>query len=265
MGHGLSCAARLELFALPGVPILSAGDDLAAIVLGALERARLELRDGDVVVVTSKALSRCEGRFVDVSTIEPSEQARVLGQEIGKDARVVELVLRESSAVSRKAPGVLVVRHRLGFVSANAGIDLSNAAPLGAPPDSGPWALLLPESPDASADRLRTRLRDATHAEIGVVVSDSFGRPFRIGTVGAAIGVAGLPPLWDRRGERDLFGRTLEHTVTALADQVAAAADLLAGQAAELRAVVVLRGLSFEPSRGGAGALLRPADQDLYA
>lgn len=264
MDHKPNCAGRLEVFAVPDVPILTTGDDLGAVILEALAAAHLELRDGDVVVVTSKAFSRCEGRFVDVTTVEPSEQASALGAEIGRDPRVVELVLREAAAISRKAPGVLVVRHRLGFVSANAGIDFSNAEPSPSA-NGGAWALLLPEAPDASAERLRVRLRDASRAEIGVVVTDSFGRPFRVGTVGAAIGVAGVPALWDRRGDVDLFGRTLEHTITALADQIAAAADLVAGQAAEGRAVVIVRGLTFTPGDTSAKELQRPPEEDLYA
>jgi coenzyme F420-0:L-glutamate ligase/coenzyme F420-1:gamma-L-glutamate ligase len=159
---------------------------------------------------------------------------------------------------------VLIVRHRLGFVVANAGIDLSNAVPSGAPPGSGPWALLLPEAPDASAAAIGARVEAESGASVGVVVSDSFGRPFRVGTVGVAIGLSGLPPVWDRRGERDLFGRALENTITALADQVAAVADLVAGQAAERRPVVLVRGLGFRPSDRGVGALLRPVEADLY-
>ena len=177
----------------------------------------------------------------------------------------MELILRESSAVSRQAPGVIVVRHRLGFVVANAGIDSSNAVPPDAPPGSGPWALLLPEAPDVSAAVIRARVEAESGARVGVVITDSFGRPFRVGTVGVAIGVAGLPAVWDRRGEADLFGRPLETTVTALADQVAAVADLVAGQAAEGRALVLVRGLRFDPSGQGASALLRPAGEDLYA
>jgi coenzyme F420-0:L-glutamate ligase/coenzyme F420-1:gamma-L-glutamate ligase len=160
---------------------------------------------------------------------------------------------------------VLVVRHRLGFIAANAGIDCSNARPAGAAAGTGPWALVLPEAPDASAERIRVALHRASGAQLGVVISDSFGRPFRMGTVGAAIGVAGLPPLWDRRGEEDLFGRVLEQTVTALADQVAAAADLVAGQAAEGRGVVVVRGLSFPVGEHSARDLVRPSEEDLYA
>lgn len=259
----VSCSARLELIALPGLPIVAAGDDLAALVGSAL--AGWSLRDGDVLVVTSKVVSRAEGRFVDLATVVPSERARALGDELGKDARFVELVLGESIAVSRKARGALVVRHRLGFIAANAGIDASNAAPVGAAPGSGPWVLLLPEAPDASAEALRGALERRFHVSIGVVISDSFGRAFRLGTVGSAIGLSGLPALWDRRGDRDLFGRTLEQTVTALGDQVAAAADLVAGQADEGRAVVLVRGLCFPAGAHAASELVRPAREDLYA
>jgi coenzyme F420-0:L-glutamate ligase / coenzyme F420-1:gamma-L-glutamate ligase len=261
----ISCGSRLDVFAVPGVPLLRSGDDLPAIILSALESAHVELRGGDVVVLASKAVSRAEGRFVDLSTVVPSARAEEMGREIGKDPRVVHLVLSEASAVSRKARDVLVVRHRLGFVVANAAIDLSNARPADAPEASGPWALLLPVDPDASAERIRARLSEETGAALGVVITDSFGRPFRLGTVGVAIGVAGLPALWDRRGEPDLFERRLEHTETALADQVAAAADLVAGQAAEGRALVIVRGLSFDVGSHGVRELLRPPNQDLYA
>jgi coenzyme F420-0:L-glutamate ligase/coenzyme F420-1:gamma-L-glutamate ligase len=260
-----SCADELTLRALPDIPIVRPGEDLPPLLAAALERAGIALADGDVLAVASKLLSRAEGRYVDLPTVSPSPRAMELAATTGKDARVVELILRESLEVSRVAPGVLVTRHRLGFVCANAGIDLSNALPPGAPPGSGPWAVLLPESPDVSAERIRRALAESSGAALGVVVSDSFGRPFRLGTVGAAIGVAGLPPLWDRRGEPDLFGRLLEHTVTALADQVAAAADLVAGQAAERRPVVHVRGLRFSVGAHSARALQRPPEEDLYA
>jgi coenzyme F420-0:L-glutamate ligase / coenzyme F420-1:gamma-L-glutamate ligase len=261
----ITCSHRLEAIAVPGLPLVEHGDDVPGLVVGALGKAGMSLADGDVLVVTSKLLSRAEGRFVEVPRVEPSPRAIELGREVKKDPRAVELILRESVAVSRKAPGVLVVRHRLGFVVANAGIDSSNAVPAGAPPGSGPWALLLPEAPDASAAAIRHRVEQATGASVGVVITDSFGRPFRVGTVGVAIGVSGLPPLWDRRGEPDLFGRVLENTITALADQVAAVADLVAGQAAERRPLVLVRGLGFNRSEQGAGALVRSAEEDLYA
>ncbi|HEX8953143.1 MAG TPA: coenzyme F420-0:L-glutamate ligase [Polyangia bacterium] len=261
----IACSERLEVYALPGVPLVGPGDDLAALALAALDRARAALADGDVLVVTSKVLSRVEGRFVALPTVQPSPRALALAEKSGKDARMVELVLRESTHVSRVARDVLVVRHRLGFVAANAGIDCSNAAPPDAEAGAGPWALLLPAAPDASARALRQRLQEASGAAVGVVVSDSFSRPFRLGTVGAAIGCAGLPPLWDRRGERDLHGRVLENTITALADQVAACADLVAGQADEGRPFVLVRGLRFTPSDEPARALCRAPEGDLYA
>jgi coenzyme F420-0:L-glutamate ligase/coenzyme F420-1:gamma-L-glutamate ligase len=261
----ITCADRLEAFAVPGLPLVGRGDDVPELVWRALVGAGIAVADGDVLVVTSKLLSRAEGRFVELPRVEPSARAVELGEQVGKDPRAVELILRESSAVSRQAPGVLVVRHRLGFVVANAGIDASNAAPPDAPPGSGPWMLLLPEAPDASAAAIRARVEAESGAHVGVVITDSFGRPFRMGTVGVAIGVSGLPPVWDRRGEPDLFGRVLENTITALADQVAAVADLVAGQAAERRPVVLVRGLRFDPSEQGAGALLRSTKEDLYA
>lgn len=261
----IQCGERLEVLSVPGIPLVGQGADIPALVSSAISKAGLTLVDGDVLVVTSKLLSRAEGRFVDVPRVEPSPRATELAREIGKDPQIVELILRESSAVSRKARGVLVVRHRLGFVVANAGIDMSNAVPPDAPPGSGPWALLLPQDPDASAGKIRAHVESEKAVHVGVVITDSFGRPFRVGTVGAAIGVSGLPPLWDRRGELDLFGRPLEITVTAFADQVAAVADLVAGQAAERRPLVLVRGLRFGPSDEGASALLRKAEEDLYA
>jgi coenzyme F420-0:L-glutamate ligase/coenzyme F420-1:gamma-L-glutamate ligase len=268
MTHGspaIRCDGRLQVTALPGLPVVEAGDDLGALVAEGLARADLALADGDVLVLASKIVSRAEGRFVDLAAVAPSPRALETAALTGKDARLCELILQESQGISRARAGALVVRHRLGFVSADAGIDASNAVPRDTAPGAGPWALLLPVDPDGSAERLRVVLSARSGAAVGVVVSDSFGRPFRLGTVGVAIGVAGLPPLWDRRGERDLFGRVLEHTVTALADQVAAAADLVAGQAAEGRGAVHVRGLSFSPVRGSAAELCRPLDQDLYA
>ena len=262
---GFGCAPRLELIALSGLPIVSAGDDLAALVGAALARDGLTLADGDVLVVTSKIVSRAEGRFVDLTTVAPSDEARALGAEVDKDPRLVELVLRESTAVSRRVRGAIVVRHRLGFVCSNAGIDASNAPPRGALPESGPWVLLLPSAPDAAAEALRMALAERSGARIGVVISDSFSRPFRIGTVGAAVGLAGLPGLRDQRGDRDLFGRALVSTITALGDQIAAAADLVAGQADEGRAVVLVRGLSFPVGKHSVAELLRPAAEDVYA
>ena len=265
MPDAIACRERLELIAVPGVPIVGPGDDLAALFSTALDSAGITLADGDELVVTSKVVSRAEGRFFELPRVEVSARAAELAREVDKDPRLVELILRESASVSRKARGVLVVRHRLGFIAAHAGIDASNAVPPGAATGSGPWALLLPEAPDESAATIRRALEAPRGVHLGVVISDSFGRPFRLGTVGAAIGVSGLPALWDRRGEVDLFGRTLEMTITALGDQVAAAADLVAGQAGEGRALVLVRGLSFPSSESTARDLCRDPEGDLYA
>ena len=210
-------------------------------------------------------MSRAENCFVDLGAVEPGENARALATEVDKDPRLVELILRESDAVSRRKRGALIVRHRLGFISANAGIDASNAAPLGAADGSGPWVLTLPRDPDRTALQLRKGLAARFGTEIGVILTDSWGRPFRRGTVGFALGSSGIGPLWDRRGARDRHGRELEATETATTDALAAAADLVAGQADEGRPLTLIRGLQFEPSDETGRTLLRAAEDDLYA
>ncbi len=243
----IEIAERIEAIAIAGLPVIRPGDDLAALIA-----ARTPVVDSDVLVVASKLVSRAEDRFVDLRTITPGAEARALAERTGHDPAHVEVVLRESAAVSRAAKDVLVTRHRLGFVVANAGVDFSNVG-------RADGVLLLPVDPDASAARLAARLGCA------VVISDSFGRPFRRGSIGTAIGAAGLPALHDQRGKVDLFGRALEHTETALADQVAAMADLVLGQADEARGAAIVRGLRFAPARSTARDLLRPPDEDLYA
>jgi coenzyme F420-0:L-glutamate ligase / coenzyme F420-1:gamma-L-glutamate ligase len=264
MDQGIACGPRLELTAVPGVPIVQPGDDVGSLICAAIADGKIELRpEGDVLVVTSKILSRAEDRFVDLSSVQPSAAAHELAARTHKDPRACELILRESSEVSRAAPNVLIVRHRLGFVSANAGIDESNGRT--ANDGRGPWVLLLPLDPDGSARAIRAAVRARFGVDVGVIVTDSHGRPFRIGSVGIAIGVAGVPALWDQRGRVDLHGRALEITVTALADQIAAAADLIAGQADEGRPLVLVRGLRFAADEDArATALLRPIAQDLY-
>lgn len=263
--EGTRCAERLELTALGALPVVGTGDDLAALLTSAVAAAGIRLADHDVLVVASKVVSRVEGCFVDLGALKASASAFALARRTGLDPRLVELVLRESTEVSRTGPGALITRNRHGVVCANAGVDLSNARPVGAAEGTGPWALTLPASPDASAEKLRSTLGRASGASIGIVISDSIGRPFRIGSVGAAVGLAGLPALWDQRGQADLFGMTLEHTMTALADQVATAADLVLGQAAEARGAVHVRGLSFAVGPHAAKELVRPRDLDLYA
>lgn len=258
-------ASELLVRAITGVPTIEPGDNLFEVIVSSLAHAEVEPADGDVIVIASKIVSRAEGCFVDLGSVTPSDTARQLGEQVDKDPRLVELILRESVGISRKTTGALIVRHRLGFVSANAGIDASNSAPSGALEGSGPWVLTLPRNPDATAASLRARLVERFAAEVAVIITDSWGRPFRRGTVGFAVGVAGMPPVWDRRGATDRHGRTLEATESAVADSIAAAADLVAGQADEGRPLMLVRGLRFQPSRDSAKALLRDPEDDLYA
>lgn len=237
------------------------GDDIARLLLDALDRAGLALAGGDILVVAQKIISKAEGRQVRLVEVEPGPRAVELAAQTGKDPRLVELILRESTEVSRLRPGVIIVRHRLGFTSANAGIDRSN---VGLDDTSEEVVLLLPQDPDESARRLRARIQAERGIQVGVVITDSHGRPFRLGTVGVAIGVAGLPALWDRRGEPDLFGFRLQHTDVGVADEIAAAAGLLMGQAAEGQPAVLIRGLRLPPRDGRAIDLVRPIEQDLY-
>ncbi len=250
----------LELFPVPGLPIVKSGDDLAALIADAMARAGQSLRAGDVVVVAQKIVSKAEGRFVDLAGVTPSAEAVALAQETGKDPRIVAVVLSESARVVRSRPNLIIVEHRRGWVMANAGVDHSNVTPLGEPDR----LLLLPLDPDASAEALRAALSARAGADIAVVISDSFGRAWRRGTVGVAIGAAGLPSLVDLRGSPDMFGRTLEVTVVGLADEVAAAAGLVQGQAAEGTPVAIVRGLRWTAPATPASELVRPPAEDLF-
>ena len=251
----------LTLHPIPNLPHVEPGDNLAVLLLRAMAAAGLALQDGDVLVVAQKIVSKAEGRFANLADVQPGPRALELARETGKDARLVELILRESEEVSRVAPNLLIVRHRLGFTSANAGIDRSNVPQ---PEGSQDIVLLLPQDPDASAARLRQEIIATIHVDVGVLIADSHGRPFRMGVVGVAIGVAGLPALWDRRGEQDLYGFELQHTDVAVADEIAAAAGLVMGQAAEGLPAVLVRGLRLPPTFGTAHDLVRPKDKDLY-
>jgi coenzyme F420-0:L-glutamate ligase/coenzyme F420-1:gamma-L-glutamate ligase len=253
-------AAELRLVALPGFARVQSGDDLAAMTAALLTRSGLELHTGDVLVFAQKVVSKAEGRRIDLKEVTPSSRALELAQVVEKDPRLVELVLRESRRIVRAAKDVLIVEHRLGLVMANAGIDQSNVAD----PASGEFALLLPEDPDASAARLRERLLMLTGCAPGVVINDSFGRPWRVGTVGVAIGCAGFPATLDLRGEADLFGRSLRVTIVGHADEAASAASMLMGQAGEARPVILVRGLAPSASHQPAAALIRPPEQDLF-
>jgi coenzyme F420-0:L-glutamate ligase/coenzyme F420-1:gamma-L-glutamate ligase len=250
----------MEVVPLQGLPLIRAGDDLAELIASAFRRNDVTPRAGDVLVVAQKIVSKAEGRLVDLATIEPSEQAVALAAEVDKDPRLVQVILSESVRVVRARRGVLIVEHRLGFIMANAGVDQSNVAPV----DGAHRVLLLPENPDRSAETLRRGLKAATGVDLAVVINDSFGRPWRQGTAGVAIGVAGLPALIDLRGRPDLFGRRLEVSVVGFADEIAAAASLVMGQANEALPVVVVRGLSWSAPESTAASMVRPPNEDLF-
>jgi coenzyme F420-0:L-glutamate ligase / coenzyme F420-1:gamma-L-glutamate ligase len=250
----------LEVIALTGLPLIKAGDDLVQLIASSLKRNGVEPRARDVLVVAQKIVSKAEGRMVDLATIEPSAKARALAAEVDKDPRLVEVILSESARVVRASRNVLIVEHRLGFVMANAGVDQSNVGP----GDGAQRVLLLPEHPDRSSAALRDGLAALTGTDLGVVINDSFGRAWRQGTAGVAIGVAGLPALIDLRGRPDLFGRTLEVSVIGFADEVAAAASLLMGQADEAAPVVLIRGLRWSAPESTAASLIRPSNEDLF-
>ena len=252
----------LCLTALPGIPLVQAGADLGEIVLHALQRAGLTLQDGDVLVLAQKIVSKAEGRQINLATVQPTARARELAAQIDKDARLVELVLQESREILRIRPGTIIVEHRLGFVCANAGIDHSNVAGEGNPAEE--WVLLLPADPDGSAQRLRHSLEQASGVRIGVMIIDSHGRAWRQGVVGVSIGLAGMPGLVDLRGAPDLFGYTLRITQIGAADELAAAASLVMGQAAEGTPVVHVRGFPYMLREGSLSELLRPREQDLF-
>lgn len=251
----------LTLMPITGVPDVRPGDDVAHLLLAALHALGLAFRPGDVLAVAQKIISKAEGRYVYLDEVRPGARAREVAAATGKDPRLVELILQESSSISRLGKNLLIVRHRLGFVSANAGIDRSNVEQESG---RGERVLLLPADPDKSAAALRAAILRQTGIHIGVLVTDSHGRPFRLGAVGVAIGAAGFSPLWDRRGEQDLYGYILQHTEVGLGDEMAAAASLLMGQAAEATPAVILRGLAIPEGEGTARDLVRPLKMDLY-
>jgi len=250
----------VEILAVPGIPLVRKDDDLVALIGDGLARGGIVPRGGDVVVLAQKIVSKAEGRMVDLATVKPSAEAIELAGKVQKDPRLVELILSESSRVVRARPGLLIVEHRLGFVMANAGVDQSNVAS----PDHSQQALLLPVDPDGSAARLREQLSKTLGVPVAVVINDSFGRAWRRGTCGVAIGAAGMPALMDLRGSPDLFGRELQVSITGHADEIAAAASLVMGQGAEGQPVVIVRGLTWRGSDNAASELVRPAAEDMF-
>jgi coenzyme F420-0:L-glutamate ligase/coenzyme F420-1:gamma-L-glutamate ligase len=255
-----AAAGSLTLTALRDLPEVAPGSDLGALLAGALESAGTALRAGDVLVIAQKVVSKAEGRYVTLATVEPQARALELAAITGKDARLIELILAESSEVLRAKRDVLIVRHRLGFVMANAGIDRSNLAVSA----GGERVLLLPQDPERSAAGLRAALQERCSVAPGVIISDSFGRAWRRGVLNVAIGAAGLAALINRRGERDRAGRALEVTEVAHADAIAAAAGLVMGEAAEGIPAVMVRGLAPPGAESPAASLIRPLNEDLF-
>jgi coenzyme F420-0:L-glutamate ligase/coenzyme F420-1:gamma-L-glutamate ligase len=249
---------QLIFTTLPGIPMVETGDDLTAILLRSLEQGGIRLENGDILVLAQKIVSKVEGRWVDLATVMPGDQALSLAEETEKDPRMVEIILQESSEVVRKRPGLIVVEHKLGFICANAGIDHSNVK------GEGDWVLLLPENPDQSADSLRAGIEEDTGAKIGVLIIDSHGRAWRNGTVGITIGLAGLPGVVSRVGDRDLFGYELVATEIGAADELAAGASLLMGQVDEGTPAVHVRGFPYTLREAELGELLRDRERDMF-
>jgi len=251
---------HITLIAIPNIPLVQPGDDLVAILLEQIHAVGLALQDGDVLVLCQKIVSKAEGRLVRLADVSPSDEALALAAETDKDPRLVELILRESNAILRKRPHLIVAEHRLGWICANAGIDRSNVAQ----PEAENVVLLLPADPDRSAREMRERLVAATGASVAVIINDTHGRPFREGAVGVAVGVAGMAPLSDLRGRPDLFGYQLQTSVLGTADEIASAASLLMGQADEGRPAILVRGAPVMLGEGTARDLQRPAEKDMF-
>jgi coenzyme F420-0:L-glutamate ligase / coenzyme F420-1:gamma-L-glutamate ligase len=250
---------QLTLTALHDMPEVVPGDDLVAMIRTGLEGAGLTLEEGDVLAVTQKVVSKAEGCLIDLTTVAPSEQALALAAELGKDPRHIEVILRESRGIVRKQGGVLITETHHGWICANAGVDRSNVAA-----EEVEVVLTLPRDPDASAQRIREGLRAATGVDVAVLITDSHGRAWRLGTVNLAIGVAGMLPIADFRGHLDRFGYQLRITTVARADELAAAAGLLSGQAAEGLPVVHIRGASYSRGEGRAVDMQRSPERDLF-
>jgi coenzyme F420-0:L-glutamate ligase/coenzyme F420-1:gamma-L-glutamate ligase len=249
----------VSLIPIRGLPLIEAGADLAALIAAAAGGPDA-FHAGDVLVIAQKIVSKSEGRVVRLDDVQPSDEAVRLAEQTDKDPRLVELILGESREVVRTRPGLIVVEDRRGFICANAGIDRSNIQQHGKSEE----VALLPVDPDASARSIRQRLNELTGHQIAVLINDSHGRAWREGTVGVAIGLAGMPAVWDRRGETDLTGYTLQHTVIGLADEIAAAASLLMGAAGEGIPAVIVRGLELPPGDGRAREIQRPREMDLF-
>lgn len=252
----------LVITPIQGLPMIRPGDDLGELLKTALNLSSIQLIDGDVIVIAQKIISKAENRLVNLSTITPSNRAEELGRQVEKDPRFIELVLSESTEILRTRPGTIIVEHQLGFVCANAGIDHSNVKGEWGNPDD--WVLLLPENPDRSAEEIRRKLEKAGDCRLAVLIIDSHGRAWRNGAIGMAIGLSGMPGLVDLRGAVDLFGYSLRVTQVGAADELAAAASLMMGEAAESTPAVHVRGFPYALREGKLAELIRAKEMDMF-
>jgi coenzyme F420-0:L-glutamate ligase/coenzyme F420-1:gamma-L-glutamate ligase len=250
----------LTLTPLQHIPLIRQNNNLADILLKSLQETHIQLKNDDILVVAQKIVSKAEGRMINLATVKPSARAQKLAEESQKDPRIVELMLQESNEILRTRVGTIIVEHKLGFVCANAGIDHSNVIYN----EKEEHVLLLPQDPDQSARNIREQIQQKIGVKIGVMIIDSHGRAWRNGTVGICIGLSGIPALIDERGWKDLFGGTLQITIVGIADELAAAASLMMGQAAEGIPAVHVRGFPYPLGEGTLKEMLRPKEQDMF-
>ncbi len=251
---------KLKVRVISEFPMVKNGDDLVELLVGTIETNGYQLVSGDILVVAQKIVSKAEGRLIALDSVQPSGEAETLAHQTEKDPRLVQLILDESAEVMRFKPGVIIVRHKLGHVGANAGIDQSNIEQ-----GEGGSALLLPENPDKSAELLKKSIDERLNIDIGIIIADSMNRPWRLGTVGEAIGCAGITVLDDRRGETDLFGRELKVTLINRADAIAAFATLAMGETTEKTPLAIVSGWERDLGEGGKAAdIMRPKEDDLF-
>ncbi|WP_309493450.1 coenzyme F420-0:L-glutamate ligase [Candidatus Hecatella orcuttiae] len=249
---------KIEIIPIPGMPLVKPGDDVAALIWKTAKKQRIRLEDGDIIVVAQVVISKAEGSVVRLKSVKPSAMAEIVAERIQKPVGMAEIILQEAKSIVRFRRGHLITQTRHGLICANSGVDLSNVS-------GGDAVATLPRDPDASARKLREQLMKLSGKKLAVIITDTFGRPFRMGQVNVAIGVAGLRPIHDRKGEKDLFGYTLKVKEIAVADELASAGELLMGEAAEALPVVVIRGYPYQESEdAGAGELVRPAKYDLF-
>ena len=248
---------KLEIYGLETIPIIKEGDNIAKLIVEAATRENVDIQEGDIVIIAQTIVSRSEGRIINLNDIEPSPFAKILAEETGKDPRLVEVILRESKGIVRMGSHHLIMETRHGFVCANGGVDRSNVP-------GEETVSLLPLDPDASARKIRDEIKKLTGKDVAIIISDTFGRPLREGAIGVAIGVAGIDPLYDMRGRKDLFGYELRTTIIAIADELASAAELLMGESNEGIPVVIVRGLNYPKGECSIKKLLRPVEKDLF-